>query len=234
MLDSEPRKGMPDPKLDKAQFRERFLSQYQDPAFDQLAAELEKLADAAWAGYDNSRKSPRTCKAGPGYADPNYDLAIDWIAAREAVDEAQRQHDDPDNPLKILLINGSSRSEHTGPGETSKSYRLVKIAEEIFSAAGRLFSVVTHGDVEGVENLRRDLSDWLTFMNLESAGNLAEVDRYIGYYKPYATNHAELDADLDIQEEVRNAARTLLEAVMAKRDGKLIAAGEHLKKPRQK
>jgi hypothetical protein len=37
-----------------------------------------------------------------------------------------------------------------------------------------------------------------------------------------------------VQDEVRNAAWTLLEAVKAKRDGKLIAAGENLKEPRQK
>jgi hypothetical protein len=99
---------------------------------------------------------------------------------------------------------------------------------------GRLFSVVVHGDVEGVENLRRNLSDWLCFMRLVPAGNAAELDRYIGYYKPYATSHAELDADTDVQEEVRNAARCLLEAVLAKRAGKLVTAGERLKEPRPK
>ena len=53
------------------------------------------------------------------------------------------------------------------------------------------------------------------------AGPNAELDRYIGYWKPYATSHDELDQDKDIQEEVRNAARTLLSAVMAQRDGDL-------------
>jgi hypothetical protein len=37
-----------------------------------------------------------------------------------------------------------------------------------------------------------------------------------------------------MQDEVRNAAWTLLEAVKAKRDGKLVAAGENLQEPRQK
>ena len=41
------------------------------------------------------------------------------------------------------------------------------------------------------------------------AGPAAELDRYIGYWKPYATSHDELDADTAMQEEVRNAARTL-------------------------
>ena len=40
------------------------------------------------------------------------------------------------------------------------------------------------------------------------AKQLAELDRYIGYYEPYATSHEELDADKCVQEEVRNAART--------------------------
>ncbi len=62
----------------------------------------------------------------------------------------------------------------------------------------------------------------------------AELDRYIGYWKPYATSHDELDQDEAVQEEVRNAARTLLSAVIAQRDGKLIAAGQTLAEPRQK
>lgn len=66
------------------------------------------------------------------------------------------------------------------------------------------------------------------------AGPNAELDRYIGYWKPYATSHDELDQDKGIQEEVRNAARTLLSAVMAQRDGDLVAAGQSLEDPRQK
>jgi multimeric flavodoxin WrbA len=100
--------------------------------------------------------------------------------------------------------------------------------------AGRYFSVVVHGDVEGAENVRRSLSDWLCYMHLIPAGPLAELDRYIGYWKPYASSHQELDADVAIQEEVRNAARTLLEAVAAHRTGIISAAGADLKPPRQK
>jgi multimeric flavodoxin WrbA len=86
---------------------------------------------------------------------------------------------------------------------------------------GRLFSIVVHGDASGAENLRRILSDWLTDMGLIRAGNKALIDRYIGYYKPYATSHDDFDADQDFQEEVRNAARTLIEAVKLQRAGKL-------------
>jgi hypothetical protein len=84
---------------------------------------------------------------------------------------------------------------------------------------GRLFSVVVHGDVEGAETLRRMLSDWLCFMRLVPAGSAAELDRYIGYWQPYATSHEAFDADAALQEEVRNAARTLLTGVRRKRAG---------------
>jgi len=99
---------------------------------------------------------------------------------------------------------------------------------------GRLFSVVVHGDVEGAENVRRSLADWLCSIGLPSAGASGEIDRYIGYWKPYATSHDELDADEAIQEEVRNAARTLAEGVHATRQGRMITAGNELKAPRQK
>ena len=352
------RKGMPSPRLDEATFRARFLSRFADPAFGPLAGELDRIAGAAWDAYSHGRKSPKTRLAGPGYADPTYDLALDWIAAKAAVEAAQARHDDPGGPCRVLLINGSSRSEHTCPGEMSKSWRLLEIAREAlakqdiqvrvldlsrlasefgreihpckacFSTApalchwpcscypnyslrqvhdwmneiyplwveahgvmiitpvnwyqvtspvklmmdrlvcadggnpdptlthgkqadeakalemkgwdypkhleGRVFSVVVHGDVEGAENVRRSLSDWLRFMDLSPAGVNAELDRYIGYWKPYATGHDALDADVAIQTEVRNAALTLAEAAHANHSGKLLHAGRDLEPPRQK
>jgi multimeric flavodoxin WrbA len=359
LADLDPRKGTPDPRLSEDEFRRRYLEQFQDPAFDSLVGQLSQIVDAAWDAYSHHRKAPRTRKAGPGFADPDYDLAVDWIAAREAITAAGRRHADPDRPARILLISASSRSEHTCPGEMSKSLRLIELAREVFAAAsdtetdlldlsrlsseygrhihpckacfstapalchwpcscypnhslgqtqdwmneiyplwvaadgvmivtpvnwyqvssplklmmdrlvcadggnpdptltqgkdarkakeiemagwdyprhlaGRLFSVVVHGDVEGAENVRRSVSDWLSFMHLEPAGTLAEVDRYIGYWQPYATSHAALDQDAAMQDEVRNAARTLLEAVQAKRSGRLVSAGAELREPRQK
>ena len=81
----EPRKGMPSPRLPELEFKRRFLAQFIDPAFDPLRGELERIVSAAWDAYANSRKSPQTRKAGPQFADPDYDLAVDWIAAHEAV-----------------------------------------------------------------------------------------------------------------------------------------------------
>ena len=342
----EPREGTPRPRLSERQFLARFLSQFPDPAFDPLRDDLARVAAAAWDAYDNQRKSPRTRKAGPVFADPGYDLAEDWLAARAAIQAARARHDDPAGPLRILLISCSARSEHTCPSEMSKSFRLTEIAREVFAAApgvraehihpckacfstaaplchwpctcypnyslgqtqdwmneiypmwveahgimivtpvnwyqvssplklmmdrlvcaaggnpdptrthgkdakrakeielegwdyprhlaGRLFSVVVHGDVEGAENVRHSIADWLSYMHLVPAGRLAELDRYIGYWQPYATSHEELDRDQAIQEEVRNAARTLLEAVQASRSGRQVSAGSRLAEPRQK
>jgi multimeric flavodoxin WrbA len=354
----EPRKGMPDPALDEAQFRARFLSRFSDQAFEPLQAELDRIAAAAWDAYHHHRKSPRTRPAGPGHADPNYQTAVDWLAAKAAVDAAQARHDDPNGPCRVLVVNGSSRNEHTCPGEMSKSFRMADMARRIlaeegiqvelldlsrltseygrhihpckacFSTApalchwpcscypnysldqtqdwmneiyplwveahgvmiispvnwyqvsspiklmmdrlvcadggnpdpsltqgkdaalakqiemqgwsypkhldGRVFSVIVHGDVEGAENVRRSLSDWLRFMDLVPAGVNAELDRYIGYWQEYATNHEAYDADLAMQGEVVNAAKTLAEAAHAKHQGKLLQAGRRLKPPRQK
>ena len=67
----EPRNGMPSPRLTKSEFRTRYLQQFIDPAFEPLAAELEKVFEAAWDAYENSRKAPRMRKAGPDFADPD-------------------------------------------------------------------------------------------------------------------------------------------------------------------
>ena len=99
---------------------------------------------------------------------------------------------------------------------------------------GRFFSVVVHGDVAGVENVRRSLSDWLQFMKMIPGGHGAEIDRYIGYWGPYATSHEALDQDTDIQNEVRNAARSLADAVIQARKGKLVTPGSELVDVRQK
>lgn len=358
MKTPKPRKGMPSPELSQTDFTARYLSRFQDPAFDAVRDALDKVAAIAWDAYSDGRKSPVTRRAGTGYADPDYALAIDWINARKAVDEAEIRFKDEAAPLRVLLVNGSSRSEHTCPGEMSKSWRLTGIAEEALKARGvettvldlsrlasefgrdihpckacfstaaalchwpcscypnyslgqvhdwmndiypmwveahgifivtpvnwyqvsspmklmmdrlvcadggnpdptlthgkdaekakaeelkgwdyprhlegRIFSVVVHGDVEGAENVRRSVSDWLKFMKLTPAGPDAEVDRYIGYWEPYATSHDALDKDTDIQAEVRIAAEELARALQARREGRLVTTWDGLESPRQK
>jgi multimeric flavodoxin WrbA len=353
------RKGMRSRQLDRAAFDQRFKSRFVDPVFAPLQKEVQAITDAAWDAYDDSRKAPITHEAGLGFFDPNYDLSVDWLAARRAIQEAQKRYDDPTGPCRILIINGSSRTEHTCPGEMSKTWRLVELAQQIVTGtsgfqaeildlsrttsefgrtihpckscvstsmalchwpcscypnyslgqvhdwmneiyplwveahgimmitpvnwyqapgplkammdrlvcadggnpdptsthgknaaeakalelegwpyprhlAGRLFAVVVHGDTVGAETLRRSLSDWGSDMHLVSAGAKAELDAYIGYYEPYATSHEALDRDDNFQEEVRNAVRTLMEAVDGKRKGLLVEGGTRLKEPRPK
>ena len=132
MPDIKIRKGMPDVALTCEQFSARMRERFTDPAFDPLAPEIDRIIKVAWEAYDNSRKAPRTQKAGPGYADPNYDLASEWIEASRCIKEAERRQKDTAAPPRILLINGAARSEHTCPGESSKSWRLAMIARGIF------------------------------------------------------------------------------------------------------
>ncbi|GAA0643999.1 flavodoxin family protein [Brevundimonas lenta] len=358
MKTPEPRKGMPSPELNREDFTARYLSRFVDPAFKPLQAELDLITAVAWDAYSEGRKSPVTRKAGRGYADPDYELSVDWIAAKAMIDEAKARFNDADGPPRALIINGSSRSEHTCPGEMSKSYRLAQIAEKTLKKAGvettlldlsrlasefgreihpckacfstaaalchwpcscypnyslgqvhdwmndiypmwveahgvflvtpvnwyqvsspmklmmdrmvcadggnpdptlthgkdakkakaeelkgwsyprhlegRVFSVVVHGDVEGAENVRRSVSDWLKFMKMTPAGPDAEIDRYIGYWEPYATSHDALDKDTDIQGEVKIAAQELARAIVARRSGELVKTYEGLESPRQK
>jgi multimeric flavodoxin WrbA len=83
--------------------------------------------------------------------------------------------------------------------------------------AGRVFSLIVHADAAGAEGVRRMLHDWLTDMHLISAGADAMLDRYLGYYEPYATSHEALDRDRAIRQEVRNVAKALARAVKASR-----------------
>lgn len=339
-----PRTGMPDPKLARPAFEARLREAFRGEEYDRIRPAVDAVVEAAWAQYDAGRKAPVTRKAGEGYHDPDYDLAVEWVAAKAAIDDAQRRHADPAGPPRILIVNGSPRSEHTCPGEMSKSWRLVQAARDAigdaarvevldlartasefgrtihpckacFSTAaplchwpcscypnhglgqhhdwmndiyplwveahgviivtpvhwyaptaplklvmdrlvcadggnpdptrtqgkdakkakaielegwdypqhlkGRFFALAVHGDVEGAHGVKRSLHDWLEFTGLRPVGRQAELDRYIGYWEPYATSHDALDADAAVVEEVRNAARALLSAVTQWRAGGL-------------
>lgn len=351
------RKGQPDPKLDHDTFVARYGEQFVDPAFDPMRAQISALAEIAWNAYVDERKSPHTSPAGVGFKDPDYALSDEWRSVRDAIHEAQERQQDASTPTRLLLICGSPRSEHTCPGEMSKSYRLLKAAEEeavrmgmtcdvlelnrltseygrtiypckacVSTAmplchwpcscypnhslgqtqdwmgeiyprwvaahgimiltpvhwnqapsvlklmldrlvcadggnpdpsstqgkkaklakdielegwdypqhlAGRAFAVVVHGDSEGAQNSRHALANWLSETGLIDAGNKSQLDRYIGYYEPYATSHDALDHDEAIFEETRNALRSLVQTVTLLRSG-FTAPGSTLSVPRQK
>lgn len=136
------RKGQGDTTLTREEFARRFREQFYYPAFEPLIAEIDKLTEVAWQAYDESRKSPRTRKAGPEFADPDYDLSIEWLQTRDAIREAQHRQSDPSLPRRVLLICGSSRSDPTCPGEMSKSFRLVQIARRVIASAGMQVDVL--------------------------------------------------------------------------------------------
>jgi multimeric flavodoxin WrbA len=100
--------------------------------------------------------------------------------------------------------------------------------------AGRVYGVMVHGDVAGIEASRRSLCDWLDWMGLVDAGPPARLDRYIGYYEPYATSHEALDLDVAVQEEAGNVARAVAHAVKELRTVALAAVQPHLRRPRPK
>lgn len=145
------------------------------------------------------------------------------------------------SPLKLMMdrlvcADGGNPDPTSTQGKDAVKAKALELAGWDYPRhlEGRLFSVVVHGDAEGAENVRRSLVDWLRSMKLTPAGPGAELDRYIGYWKPYATSHDELDGDQAVQEEVRNAARTLAEAVTAQASGRLVVPGKDLEEPRPK
>ena len=123
--------------ITRAEFRKRFFERFYDPAFDDLRAELEKVCERAWDGYIQYRKSPRTQLAGAEFSDPAFQLPAEWLEARKAIRDAQARQKNPSSPSRILVVSGSTRSEHTCPGEVSKTRRLaVHAADAIKAQAG--------------------------------------------------------------------------------------------------
>jgi len=133
MTDVTVRKEMPEVALTEAEFKQRYRQHFFDPAFEAARSEIDRIAEIAWQAYADSRKAPRTRAAGPGFAEPDYQLSVEWIAASEAIKAAERRQKDPAAPSRMLLINGASRSEHTCPGESSKSWRLAMLAHDVFA-----------------------------------------------------------------------------------------------------
>ena len=356
---TRPRKGQGSVKLSRAEFARRLHERFYDPAFLGAWREVERVTGVAWNGYDEYRKSPVRRRAGAGFADPDYELPVEWLETRKAIRAAERRQRSRHGPSRILLINGAARHDQTCPGEMSKSFRLTQIARreierharfecdlldlgrltaeygrqilpckacvstamplchwpcscypnhalgqvndwmnEIYPRwvaahgvmivtpvywyqapsvlklmmdrlvcadggnpdptttrgkdpsaakalelngwpypkhlAGRVFSVVVHGDTVGAETLRRSMTDWLQDMALVPADAAAMLDRYVGYYEPYATSHLALDRDEDLQQEVKNAARTLVECVQLARAGRFSRPARATDSPRPK
>ncbi len=352
------RKGQAPAALERAEFSRRYRASFIDAAFRAEDASISRLEAIAWQAYTEGRKAPFTRKAGPGHADPDYELSIEWLATKLRLDQAQQRWADPACPSRVLLICGSARNDGTCPGEMSKSFRLLGLAREVLEQAdiqpdvldlslltsdygrhihpckgcastamplchwpcscypnhalnqtndwmaeiyerwtaahgvlivspvywyqspsplklmidrlvcadggnpdptstsgkkaakakalemagwdypqhlaGRAYGLIVHGDAAGIESSRRALSDWLDWMGFIDAGVQARLDRYIGYYEPYATSHDALDRDVAMQEEARNVARAVAKAVVDLRAGRLQAVQPSLPRVRLK
>ena len=121
------RTGQAGEKLDRAAFGERFRRKFQDPAFASEADALQRLEDIAWDAYHEGRKSPVTAKAGPGFADPEYEISVEWLATSEKLKQAQEKWSEPTTRGRVLVVNGSARNDGTCPGEISKTWRMSKL-----------------------------------------------------------------------------------------------------------
>lgn len=355
---TKPRKGQFTGMLTREDFRTRFQASFGHPEFGNVKEALSQVEEVAWDVYINTRKTAGREKAGSGFADPDYELSVEWKQTRDKLLAAEARQKDANTRSRILLICGADRNDGTCPGEISKTFRLMQTARAVLDAeaidvdvldlsrlisdydwhihpckgcvstamplchwpcscypnhalrqtndwmgeiyekwvaahgiiiftpvywyqspsalklmidrlvcadggnpdptatsgkdvekakaleeagwsypkhlAGRTYGLVVHGDVAGIEGTRRALSDWLDWMGLIDAGAQSRLDRYIGYYESYAQSHETLDRDEAVQEEVRNVARAVMNAVAELRANRLSMPDRRLKQPRPK
>jgi multimeric flavodoxin WrbA len=164
-----------------------------------------------------------------------------WVSAHGIVICAPVYWYQMPSPLK-LMVDRLVCADGGNPDPTSTSGKDPQKAKALELAGwgypkhlqGRVYGLVVHGDVAGIEGTRRALSDWLDWMGLIDSGVQSRLDRYIGYYRPYATSHDDLDADTALHEEVRNVARAVANAVELLRAGSLSRPDAVLRPPRAK
>jgi multimeric flavodoxin WrbA len=164
-----------------------------------------------------------------------------WTAAHAVIIVSPVYWYQSPSPLK-LMIDRLVCADGGNPDPTSTLGKKAGMAKDLEMAnwdypkhlAGRAYGLVVHGDVAGIEGSRRALSDWLDWMGFIDAGAVSRLDRYIGYYEPYADSHETLDKDIAVQEEVRNVARAVAKAVTELRAGHLQNIQPRLVNPRPK
>jgi len=164
-----------------------------------------------------------------------------WAAAHAVIIVTPVYWYQSPGPLK-LMMDRMVCADGGNPDPTATSGKNAAKAKQIEMdgwdypqhLAGRAYGVIVHGDVAGIEGSRRALSDWLDWMGFIDAGSVARLDRYIGYYEPYATSHLTLDKDTAIQQETRNVALAVVKAVTELRAGRLQAIQAKVERPRPK
>jgi multimeric flavodoxin WrbA len=137
---------------------------------------------------------------------------------------------------RLVCADGGNPDPSSTSGKDPEKAKALELAGWPYPKhlAGRVYGVVVHGDVGGVEEVNQALCGWLDWTGLIDAGASARLGRYIGYFQPYATSHDELDKDFAVFEEVRNVARAVSKAVAEMRAGRLAPPDANLSAPRQK
>jgi multimeric flavodoxin WrbA len=130
------RKGQAPAPLARDAFHQRFMQAFFDPAYQGESTALARLEEFAWDAYQEGRKAPVTGKAGPGFADPEYELSVEWRETRDKLIAAHQAWSQPGTPSRVLLVCGASRNDGTCPGEISKTFRLVQLAREVLQGEG--------------------------------------------------------------------------------------------------
>ena len=130
------RTGQAPASLTRAQFHERFQVRFYDPAFESEREAIARLEAIAWTALQDGRKAPITRPAGRGFADPSYEVSVQWLDTRSRLKAAQKRWSDRSSPSRVLLICGSARNDGTCPGEVSKTWRLTQLAQHVVERAG--------------------------------------------------------------------------------------------------
>ncbi|GAA4324328.1 flavodoxin family protein [Pigmentiphaga soli] len=229
----------------------------EDIAADGMQPDLLDLSDLT-SGYQRIIHPCKGCVSTamplchwPCSCYPNHSLGQDndwmneiyerWAAAHGVIIVAPVYWYQSPSPLKLMMdrlvcADGGNPDPTSTSGKDAAKAKALELAGWPYPKhlAGRAYGLVVHGDVAGIEGTRRALSDWLDWMGLIDAGSGARLDRFIGYYQPYATSHDELDRDAAVQEETRNVGRALRRAVGQLRAGRLSAPDRGLRSPRPK
>ena len=118
----EVRKGQAPPPLARDEFRARFERAFFDPAFEAEHEAIARLEAIAWDAYREGRKAPVTAPAGEGFADPDYELSVEWRATRDRIDAAQARQRDPATRSRVLLIIGAARNDGSCPARSRRPF----------------------------------------------------------------------------------------------------------------
>ena len=86
---TEIRKGQAPAVLSRNAFHQRFIESFVDPAFRVEDEAITRVEAIAWQAYEEGRKTPITQKAGPGFADPDYDMSVEWLQTKASIEKAQ-------------------------------------------------------------------------------------------------------------------------------------------------